>query len=75
MARRIRMVDGELEISKPTSWSRYGPHSANVGSRHESHSRSNDAALQIVRSSTFSAPVKDGVRVKSWTTVPVDFKL
>ena len=35
----------------------------------------NEAALQIVRSSTFSPPVKDGVRVKSWTTVPVDFKL
>jgi len=35
----------------------------------------NEAALQIVRLSTFSPPVKDGVRVKSWTTVPVDFKL
>ena len=35
----------------------------------------NEAALQIVRGSTFSPPVKDGVRVKSWTTVPVDFKL
>ena len=35
----------------------------------------NEAALQIVRNSTFSPPVKDGVRVKSWTTVPVDFKL
>jgi TonB family protein len=35
----------------------------------------NEAALQIVRNSTFSPPMKDGVRVKSWTTVPVDFKL
>jgi TonB family protein len=35
----------------------------------------NEAALQIVRQSTFSPPMKDGVRVKSWTTVPVDFKL
>ncbi|HEY6843984.1 MAG TPA: TonB family protein, partial [Thermoanaerobaculia bacterium] len=35
----------------------------------------NEAALEIVRNSTFSAPMKDGVRVKSWTTVPVDFKL
>jgi TonB family protein len=35
----------------------------------------NEAALQIVRNSTFSPPIKDGVRVKSWTTVPVDFKL
>jgi TonB family protein len=35
----------------------------------------NEAALQIVRLSSFSPPMKDGVRVKSWTTVPVDFKL
>jgi len=35
----------------------------------------NEAALQIVRQSLFSPPMKDGVRVKSWTTVPVDFKL
>jgi TonB family protein len=35
----------------------------------------NEAALQIVRQSTFTPPMKDGVRVKSWTTVPVDFKL
>jgi TonB family protein len=35
----------------------------------------NEAALQIVRQSTFSAPMKDGVHVKTWTTVPVDFKL
>ena len=35
----------------------------------------NEAALQIVQKSTFSPPMKDGVRVKSWTTVPVDFKL
>jgi TonB family protein len=35
----------------------------------------NEAALQIVRNSSFSPPMKDGVRVKSWTTVPVDFKL
>jgi TonB family protein len=35
----------------------------------------NEAAEQIVRRSTFSPPTKDGVRVKAWTTVPVDFKL
>jgi TonB family protein len=35
----------------------------------------NEAAMQIVRGSTFSPPMKDGVHVKSWTTVPVDFKL
>jgi TonB family protein len=35
----------------------------------------NEAADQIVRRSTFSPPTKDGVRVKAWTTVPVDFKL
>jgi TonB family protein len=35
----------------------------------------NEAAQQIMRRSTFSAPTKDGVRVKAWTTVPVDFKL
>ena len=35
----------------------------------------NDSALQAVRNSTFSAGTKDGVRVKSWTTVVVSFKL
>jgi protein TonB len=35
----------------------------------------NEAAEEIVRRSTFSAPTKDGVKVKAWTTVPVDFKL
>ena len=35
----------------------------------------NEAAEQIVRRSSFSAPMKDGVRVKAWTTVPIDFKL
>ena len=35
----------------------------------------NDAAQQIMRRSTFTPPTKDGVRVKAWTTVPVDFKL
>jgi len=35
----------------------------------------NEAAEQIVRRSIFSPPTKDGVRVKAWTTVPVDFKL
>jgi len=35
----------------------------------------NEAAQQSIRRSTFSAGEKDGVRVKSWTTVRVDFKL
>ncbi|HSP15696.1 MAG TPA: TonB family protein [Thermoanaerobaculia bacterium] len=35
----------------------------------------NEAAEQIIRRSTFAPPTKDGVRVKAWTTVPVDFKL
>jgi periplasmic protein TonB len=35
----------------------------------------NEAAEEIMRRSTFSPPTKDGVRVKAWTTVPVDFKL
>ena len=35
----------------------------------------NEAAEQMMRRSTFSPGTKDGVRVKSWTTVPVDFKL
>ena len=35
----------------------------------------NEAAVQIVRRSTFSPPTKNGVRVKAWTTVPIDFKL
>jgi TonB family protein len=35
----------------------------------------NDAAVQSVRRSTFNPGMKDGVRVKSWTPVRVDFKL
>lgn len=35
----------------------------------------NEAAEQIIRRSRFAPPTKDGVRVKAWTTVPVDFKL
>lgn len=35
----------------------------------------NEAAQQMMRLSTFSAPSKDGIRVKAWTTVPVEFKL
>ena len=35
----------------------------------------NDAAQQSIRRSTFSPGEKDGVRVKSWTNVRVDFKL
>jgi TonB family protein len=35
----------------------------------------NDAAVQSVRRSTFSAGSKDGARVKSWTAVRVEFKL
>jgi protein TonB len=35
----------------------------------------NEAAMQAVRNSSFAAGVKDGVRVKSWTTVVVAFKL
>ncbi len=34
-----------------------------------------EAAEQIVRRSTFAPPTKDGVRVKAWVRVPVDFKL
>jgi TonB family protein len=35
----------------------------------------NDAAVQSVRRSTFSPGSKDGARVRSWTTVRVEFKL
>ncbi|HEV7427779.1 MAG TPA: TonB family protein [Thermoanaerobaculia bacterium] len=35
----------------------------------------NEAAQQSIRRSTFSPGEKDGVRVKSWTNVRVDFKL
>ena len=35
----------------------------------------NEAAEQIMRRSTFAPPTKDGVRVKAWMTVPIDFKL
>ncbi|HEV7763445.1 MAG TPA: TonB family protein [Thermoanaerobaculia bacterium] len=35
----------------------------------------NEAAVQAMRRSTFQAGSKDGVRVKSWVTVPVEFKL
>jgi TonB family protein len=34
-----------------------------------------EAADQSVRRSSFAPGEKDGVRVKSWTTVSVDFKL
>jgi hypothetical protein len=34
-----------------------------------------EAADQSVRRSTYAPGEKDGVRVKSWTTVAVDFKL
>jgi TonB family protein len=35
----------------------------------------NEAAEQAMRRSSFSPGTKDGVRVKSWVTVPVEFKL
>ncbi|HEX6642523.1 MAG TPA: TonB family protein, partial [Thermoanaerobaculia bacterium] len=35
----------------------------------------NEAAEQAMRRSTFQPGSKDGVRVKSWVTVPVEFKL
>ena len=35
----------------------------------------NEAAMNSVKRSTFSPGTKDGVRVKSWTPVRVDFKL
>ncbi|HEU4522745.1 MAG TPA: TonB family protein, partial [Thermoanaerobaculia bacterium] len=36
----------------------------------------NEAAEQVIRRSTFSAPMmRDGTRVKAWTTVPVKFEL
>jgi protein TonB len=35
----------------------------------------NEAAEQMMRRSTFSPATKDGVRVKTWMTVPVEFKL
>jgi TonB family protein len=35
----------------------------------------NEAAEQMMRRSSFAPGTKDGVRVKAWTTVPVDFKL
>ena len=35
----------------------------------------NDAAQQSIRRSSFAPGEKDGVRVKSWTNVRIDFKL
>jgi TonB family protein len=35
----------------------------------------NEAAQQAMRRSTFQPGTKDGVRVKAWVTVPVEFKL
>ena len=35
----------------------------------------NEAAEQTMRRSSFTPGTKDGVRVKSWVTVPVEFKL
>jgi len=34
-----------------------------------------DSAIRAVRSTKFSAPVKDGKRVKSWFAVPIVFKM
>ena len=34
-----------------------------------------DSALRAVRATKFSAPIKDGKRVKSWFAVPIIFKL
>ena len=35
----------------------------------------NEAAISAMRRSSFAAATKDGVRVKAWITVPVEFKL
>nr|MDQ3283422.1 energy transducer TonB [Acidobacteriota bacterium] len=35
----------------------------------------NEAAQQAMRRSSFAPGTKDGVKVKSWVTVPVEFKL
>ncbi|MEA2490786.1 MAG: eukaryotic-like serine/threonine-protein kinase, partial [Acidobacteriota bacterium] len=35
----------------------------------------NEAAEQMMRRSTFAPATKDGVRVRTWMTVPVEFKL
>ena len=35
----------------------------------------NEAAMQAMRRSSFAPGTKDGVRVKAWITVPVEFKL
>ncbi len=35
----------------------------------------NEAAEQSIRRSGFAPGMKDGARVKSWTTVRIDFKL
>jgi len=35
----------------------------------------NSAAIESIKRSTFTPGTKDGVRVKSWTTVRIDFKL
>ena len=35
----------------------------------------NEAAVNSVKRSVFTPGTKDGVRVKSWTPVRVDFKL
>ena len=34
----------------------------------------NEAAQETMRRSTFAPATKDGVRVKSWLTVPIDFQ-
>jgi len=35
----------------------------------------NEAAVQAMRRSSFAPAMKDGVRVRSWVTVPIEFKL
>jgi TonB family protein len=34
-----------------------------------------DSAVRAVRGTKFSAPIKDGKRVKAWFAVPIVFKL
>jgi protein TonB len=35
----------------------------------------NEAAVSAMRRSSFAPGTKDGVKVKAWVTVPVEFKL
>ena len=74
MAARAQRVEGKIEVTVLVSETGQVLDARVV----RGVSRSvglNEAAIQMMRRSEFAPGMKDGVRVKAWTVVPVDFKL